>query len=107
MSYQAGADILPLKDAFGILFFLAVGMIFNLKFALENATLICTCLVIILFIKPLTAVFTGLNIKILHKNSSYNRCRIITDRRILAYTCTRSKAIGFFPKKMILLSIMQ
>lgn len=58
VSHQAGADILPLKDAFGILFFLAVGMLFNLKFALENATLICTCLVIILFIKPLTAVFT-------------------------------------------------
>ncbi|GMO67242.1 MAG: cation:proton antiporter [Endomicrobiia bacterium] len=58
VSHQAGADILPLKDTFGILFFLAVGMLLNLKFTLENTTLICTCFTIILLIKPLTAIFT-------------------------------------------------
>ncbi|MDR1784696.1 MAG: cation:proton antiporter [Endomicrobium sp.] len=58
VSHQAGADILPLKDTFGILFFLAVGMLLNIKFALENIVLICTCLAIILFIKPLAAIFT-------------------------------------------------
>ncbi|MDR1511340.1 MAG: cation:proton antiporter [Endomicrobium sp.] len=58
VSHQAGADILPLKDAFSILFFLSVEMLLNLKFAFENATLICTCLAIILLIKPLTAIFT-------------------------------------------------
>jgi CPA2 family monovalent cation:H+ antiporter-2 len=58
LSHQAGADILPLRDAFAVLFFLAVGMLFDFKFIVEYPLLICVCLVIILLIKPLTAVFT-------------------------------------------------
>jgi CPA2 family monovalent cation:H+ antiporter-2 len=56
MSHQAGADILPLRDAFAVLFFLAVGMLFDLKFIVEYPLLVCTCLGIVLFIKPLTAM---------------------------------------------------
>jgi CPA2 family monovalent cation:H+ antiporter-2 len=58
LSHQAGADILPLRDAFAVLFFLAVGMLFDFKFIVEYPLLICVCLVIVLLIKPLTAVFT-------------------------------------------------
>jgi len=58
LSHQAGADILPLRDAFVILFFLAVGMLLNLKFVAEHAAFVCACLAIILFIKPLIAMFT-------------------------------------------------
>ncbi|MCA6071360.1 MAG: cation:proton antiporter [Endomicrobium sp.] len=56
VSHQAGADILPLRDAFAVLFFLAVGMLLNLKFVVEHPLLICTCLIIVLLIKPLTAL---------------------------------------------------
>jgi CPA2 family monovalent cation:H+ antiporter-2 len=58
LSHQAGADILPLRDAFAVLFFLAVGMLFDFKFIVEYPLLICVCLVIVLLVKPLTAVFT-------------------------------------------------
>ncbi|MDR1662847.1 MAG: cation:proton antiporter [Endomicrobium sp.] len=58
LSHQAGADILPLRDAFAVLFFLAVGMLFDFKFLIEYPTLICICLVIVLLIKPLTALIT-------------------------------------------------
>jgi CPA2 family monovalent cation:H+ antiporter-2 len=58
LSHQAGADILPLRDAFAVLFFLSVGMLFDFKFLIEYPILICVCLVIVLFIKPLTALIT-------------------------------------------------
>jgi CPA2 family monovalent cation:H+ antiporter-2 len=58
LSHQAGADILPLRDAFAVLFFLAVGMLFDFKFLIEYPALICICLVIVLLIKPLTALIT-------------------------------------------------
>jgi CPA2 family monovalent cation:H+ antiporter-2 len=58
LSHQAGADILPLRDAFAVLFFLAVGMLFDFKFIVEYPLLICVCLVIVLLVKPLTAIFT-------------------------------------------------
>jgi CPA2 family monovalent cation:H+ antiporter-2 len=58
LSHQVGADILPLRDAFAVLFFLAVGMLFDFKFIVEYPLLICVCLVIVLLVKPLTAIFT-------------------------------------------------
>jgi CPA2 family monovalent cation:H+ antiporter-2 len=58
LSHQVGADILPLRDAFAVLFFLAVGMLFDFKFVVEYPLLVCVCLVIVLLVKPLTAVFT-------------------------------------------------
>jgi CPA2 family monovalent cation:H+ antiporter-2 len=58
LSHQVGADILPLRDAFAVLFFLAVGMLFDFKFIVEYPLLVCVCLVIVLIVKPLTAVFT-------------------------------------------------
>jgi len=56
VSNQAGADILPLRDAFAVLFFLAVGMLFNPRFVIEYPVLIVACLAIVFLIKPLTAM---------------------------------------------------
>ena len=56
LSHQAGADILPLRDAFAVLFFLSVGMLFNPGFLLEQPLLIALCLVIVLLLKPMVAV---------------------------------------------------
>ncbi|MDR1952803.1 MAG: cation:proton antiporter [Elusimicrobiota bacterium] len=56
MSHQAGADILPLKDAFAVLFFLSVGMLLNPRFIIEYPILIAACLGIVILIKPLTAL---------------------------------------------------
>ena len=55
VSHQAGADLLPLRDAFSVLFFIAVGMLFQPAFILEEPWLILLCLGIVLLAKPLVA----------------------------------------------------
>lgn len=56
LSHQAAADVLPLRDAFAVLFFLSVGMLFRPGFLLEQPMLIAMCLLIVLVAKPLTAL---------------------------------------------------
>jgi CPA2 family monovalent cation:H+ antiporter-2 len=53
--HQASANALPLKDAFAVIFFLSIGMLFNPKAIFENLFLFTGILAIILVIKPLTA----------------------------------------------------
>lgn len=55
VSHQAGADILPLRDAFAVLFFLSVGMLFDPRFFVQQPWLIVLCLIIVLIVKPVTA----------------------------------------------------
>lgn len=56
LSHQAGAEILPLRDAFAVLFFLSVGMLFDPAFLLEKPLLVLSCMFIVLAVKPLTAM---------------------------------------------------
>jgi CPA2 family monovalent cation:H+ antiporter-2 len=54
--YQAFANSQPLKDAFVVIFFLAVGMLFNPTVVIDNFALFIGVLAIILIIKPLIAI---------------------------------------------------
>lgn len=56
LSHQAAADVLPMRDAFAVLFFISIGMLFDPAFLKQNPTLVMTCLAIILLIKPITSV---------------------------------------------------
>lgn len=56
LSHQAASDALPMKDAFAVLFFVSVGMLFDPKLAIENWGLTLGMLAIILVGKPLAAV---------------------------------------------------
>lgn len=56
VSHQAAADALPLRDAFAVLFFVSVGMLFDPGFLLEEPLMILAALGIILIAKPLTAL---------------------------------------------------
>ncbi len=56
VSHQAAADALPMRDAFAVLFFVSVGMLFNPAFVLEQPSLILKVLFIIMVCKPLAAV---------------------------------------------------
>jgi len=56
VSQQAGADALPLRDAFAVLFFVSVGMLFRPSFVLEQPWLIVAALSIVLIAKPLAAL---------------------------------------------------
>jgi K+:H+ antiporter len=67
VSEQAGADILPMRNIFAVLFFVSVGMLFDYRTVLESPALILGVLAIILLIKPLAAliivIFTGHSLK--------------------------------------------
>ncbi|ACZ62605.1 cation:proton antiporter [Dehalococcoides mccartyi] len=52
---QALADIIPLRDIFGALFFVSLGMLANLNFAVENMGLVLLVVVFLLVIKSLVA----------------------------------------------------
>src|SRR6185436_16251153 len=56
LSHQAGADALPLRDAFAVLFFVSVGMLFDPGFLLREPLLMLTVMAVIVVIKPLIAL---------------------------------------------------
>lgn len=56
VSHQAGADLLPLKDAFSVLFFVSVGMLFAPAFIVDNPGMVLVCFLIVIVAKPLVAM---------------------------------------------------
>lgn len=56
VSHQAAADALPMRDAFAVLFFISVGMLFNPAFLLEQPLLIAAVSGVILIAKPVAAL---------------------------------------------------
>jgi CPA2 family monovalent cation:H+ antiporter-2 len=56
VSHQAAADALPLRDAFAVLFFVSVGMLFDPVFLIQQPLMVAAALGIILIVKPLAAL---------------------------------------------------
>jgi CPA2 family monovalent cation:H+ antiporter-2 len=56
VSHQAAADALPMRDAFAVMFFVSVGMLFDPHAVLANPQLLLLLLAVILVAKPLTAL---------------------------------------------------
>jgi CPA2 family monovalent cation:H+ antiporter-2 len=56
VSAQAAADALPLRDAFAVLFFVSVGMLFEPAFVWREPLLVLAALAIVLVGKPLAAL---------------------------------------------------
>ena len=56
VSHQAAADALPMRDAFAVLFFVSVGMLFDPSFVVANPALIAAGLAVVLLFKPLAAL---------------------------------------------------
>jgi CPA2 family monovalent cation:H+ antiporter-2 len=56
VSHQAAADALPLRDAFAVLFFVSVGMLFDPSFLLAAPGLVASVLAVVLLAKPLAAL---------------------------------------------------
>lgn len=56
VSQQTAADVLPLRDAFAVLFFASVGMLFDPKFVIHHPGLLLACLAIVMIANPLTAL---------------------------------------------------
>jgi CPA2 family monovalent cation:H+ antiporter-2 len=56
VSQQAAADALPLRDAFAVLFFTSVGMLFDPRFLWHEPGLIIACLAVVMIGKPIAAL---------------------------------------------------
>jgi len=56
VSQQAAADALPLRDAFAVLFFVSVGMLFEPSFLWREPLLLLAALAVVLIGKPLAAL---------------------------------------------------
>jgi CPA2 family monovalent cation:H+ antiporter-2 len=56
VALQAGADALPLRDAFAVLFFASVGMLFDPMFVVNHPLLLLAGLGVVLIGKPLAAL---------------------------------------------------
>lgn len=54
-SHQAGSELLPLRDAFAVLFFVSVGMLFDFRSVMESPALLAGVLLVILVVKPVAA----------------------------------------------------
>lgn len=55
-SLRAASEALPMRDAFAVLFFVSVGMLFDPQFLLQAPLLVAATLAVIMLGKPLTAV---------------------------------------------------
>ncbi|MCC6579496.1 MAG: cation:proton antiporter [Phycisphaeraceae bacterium] len=56
ISQQAAADAMPLRDAFAVLFFTSVGMLFDPMFVVREPWLTLACLAVVMIGKPLAAM---------------------------------------------------
>ena len=54
-SYRAASEALPMRDAFAVLFFVSVGMLFNPEHLLRDPLQVVITTAIVLFLKPLVA----------------------------------------------------
>jgi CPA2 family monovalent cation:H+ antiporter-2 len=55
MNHQSAAGMVPMRDAFAVLFFIALGMLFDPRFVLAHLGLVLACLFVILLVKSLVA----------------------------------------------------
>ena len=62
-SLRAATDALPMRDAFAVLFFVSVGMLFDVRSLLQSPGLVMVTLGIVLVGKPLAALFIVLLLK--------------------------------------------
>lgn len=58
-SYQVGADILPFREIFSILFFVSVGMLVNPSYLVSNVWQVLAVTALIVVVKPILAAAIG------------------------------------------------
>jgi len=56
VSHQAATDALPMRDAFAVVFFVSVGMLFDPRVLVDQPLYLAVLLAIVLIAKPLTAM---------------------------------------------------
>ena len=57
LAHQAAADALPMRDAFAVLFFVAVGMLFDPRYVFEEPLSVLAALTLVFIAKPCVAIW--------------------------------------------------
>lgn len=60
LSHQVGADVLPFRETFAVLFFVSIGMLVNPIYLLNNITAVLILTGLIVVVKPLTTILMGM-----------------------------------------------
>lgn len=55
---RAASDAVPMRDAFAVLFFVSVGMLFNPRSIIESPLIVLTVLLVVVVVKPIAAALT-------------------------------------------------
>lgn len=63
LSHQAAADALPLKDAFAVLFFVSVGMLFDPFILLRAPVKVIAIVALVMLVKPIVSAFVLLRLR--------------------------------------------
>lgn len=59
LSYQVGADVLPFREAFAVLFFVSIGMLVNPRYLIGNVSPILSLMALIVIGKPVLITLMG------------------------------------------------
>ncbi len=87
LSQRAAADSLPLKDAFAVLFFVSVGMLFDPSILLRDPLAVLAVLGIILLGKSLVAFAIVTGVRLPGFNRAHRVREPSADRGILLHSC--------------------
>jgi CPA2 family monovalent cation:H+ antiporter-2 len=60
ISHQVGAEVLPFRETFAVLFFVSVGMLVNIDYLIANAGFVLALLALIVIGKPIITLFLGM-----------------------------------------------
>ena len=85
VSHQAAADALPLRDAFAVLFFASVGMLFDPVAVLHHPGLTLGCLAIVLIAKPLAALANYRDARLSGAHGDHRRAGLGANRRVFVH----------------------
>ena len=98
LSHQAAADSLPLRDAFAVLFFVSVGMLFDPTVLLREPLGVAAVLLVIVVAKSLAALAVVLASRPAAGDRAARRGRPGADRRVLVHPGRASAtALGVLP----------
>ena len=84
-SFRAASDALPMRDAFAVLFFVAVGMLLDPSRLFELTPLVLATLAVVLVGKALAAFAAVLAVRPSDRHGGTGRGRARADRRILLH----------------------
>ncbi len=63
LSHQAAADALPLKDAFAVLFFVSVGMLFDPGILVREPLKVLSIVAVVMLVKPMVSILMLLRLR--------------------------------------------